>query len=85
VATRVALEGLDVTDDGQVAVGDEPGAFAGAVLRLLDSPTVRTRLGLAGRAYVERRHDWRAIGRRLVEIYEGSTAAYPSASMVLHG
>jgi glycosyltransferase involved in cell wall biosynthesis len=39
------------------------------VLRLLEDESLRRRIGEGGKRYVEENHDWRAVVRRLEEIY----------------
>ncbi|MCL6511381.1 MAG: glycosyltransferase [Anaerolineae bacterium] len=55
-------------------VADGAEAFAHHVLRLLDEPHLRERLGNAGRRYVEAHHDWGVIVDRLAGIYEEAWA-----------
>jgi sugar transferase (PEP-CTERM/EpsH1 system associated) len=57
-----------------VLVADGAEAFAHHVLRLLDEPHLRERLGNAGRRYVEAHHDWNVIVDRLAGIYEEARA-----------
>ncbi|MFP5319234.1 MAG: glycosyltransferase family 4 protein [Acidimicrobiia bacterium] len=58
--------------DGETALlvppGD-PGALAGALLRALDDPPLRERLGEAGRRRVLDRYSWRATAEATVEQY----------------
>ncbi|MGH7264962.1 MAG: glycosyltransferase [Candidatus Rokuibacteriota bacterium] len=70
VSTSVGCEGLDVTPEEDILVGDTPEAFAAQVLRCLRDPGLRARLGARGRALVERRYRWEAIGDRLAAFYE---------------
>jgi sugar transferase (PEP-CTERM/EpsH1 system associated) len=70
VSTSVGCEGLDVTPEEDILVGDTPEAFAAQVLRCLRDPDLRARLGARGRALVERRYRWDAIGDRLAAFYE---------------
>jgi glycosyltransferase involved in cell wall biosynthesis len=51
-------------------VADNPADFAGAILALLNDATLRSSLGLAGRAYVEKNHDWDRVAAQLERIYE---------------
>ncbi len=74
VATPQAVSALAVADGEQALVADGPGAFAAAVLRLLGDPALRTRIGQAGRRYVEQHHDWRSIVERLEPVYEEAVA-----------
>ena len=70
VSTSLGCEGLAVTPGQDILVADEPAAFADAVLRCLRDPALRARLGAAGRALVERRYRWEAIGADLAAFYE---------------
>jgi glycosyltransferase involved in cell wall biosynthesis len=70
VATSVAMRGLDVKHEREVLIADTPHDFAKAVVRLLNDPSLRTRIGTAGRKYVEQNHDLRNTTERLVQIYK---------------
>jgi len=74
VATRAAVRGLSPQPGGEVMTADEPSAFAGAVVRLLNHPEERERLGQAAREYAEAHHAWSAIGARLEAIYAETAA-----------
>lgn len=65
VSTRVGAEGLIVEEGRHVVLADTPGDFAAAVLRALDDPAARRRLGSAGRALVVDHYRWQSIGARL--------------------
>lgn len=65
VSTTVGCEGLEAVDGENILVRDDPVAFAGAVAQVLEEPSLRDRLGENGRRTVERRYDWRVIGRHL--------------------
>ena len=73
VATSRAAEGLDVRDGVHLAIADDAGSFAAAVVRLLDDPALRARFSAEARRLVEERYDWRAIGGRF-ETMLGSIA-----------
>lgn len=70
VATSTALRGLDVQHEREVLIADTPTDFANAVLRLLADPALRSRIGEAGRKYVEQNHDLQVTTAHLVEIYQ---------------
>lgn len=74
VATTLAAEGLAVRDGTELLLADGPEPFARAVLGLLADPAHARRLGQAGQALVRARYDWRAIGPRLLAVYDGVTA-----------
>lgn len=65
VSTSIGCEGIAVTPGRDILVEDEPAAFAQAVLSLLDGPERAQALGRKGRALVEQRYDWRALGATL--------------------
>lgn len=70
VSTSLGCEGLDVTPGDDILVADTPQAFADAVVRCLRDPGLRERLGARGRALVERRYRWEAIGNALSDVYD---------------
>ncbi|MBM3130349.1 MAG: glycosyltransferase [Chloroflexi bacterium] len=70
VASPQAVSALDIADGEQLLVGQDPEAFARQILRLVSDRELQTRLGLAGRRYVERQHDWNKIVERLEAIYQ---------------
>ena len=69
VATRAAVEGLDVADGDGVRLADTADAFAHAITDLRDSPDARARLISGGRALLAERHDPGACAARLEAIY----------------
>ena len=76
VTTAGALPEV-VGPDGDCALHVPPGdadALAAAVLRLLDDPGLRQRLGAAGRRRVLDRFTWRAAAERTVDVYREALA-----------
>jgi polysaccharide biosynthesis protein PslH len=63
VSTTIGVEGLEVVDEQHLLIADQPAAFAAAVLRLLEDRGLAKGLAAQGRALVERRYRWDAIGR----------------------
>jgi len=61
VSTRVGAEGLALTPGRDVAIADQPDAFASAVATLLRDPARRSALGRAGRQLVQRRYSWEQV------------------------
>jgi glycosyltransferase involved in cell wall biosynthesis len=62
----------EVVLDGQTGYVCEPGdtaAVAAAVIRLLEQPELRRKLGEAGQALVLREFDWRLMAERIEEQY----------------
>ncbi|MBL8136151.1 MAG: glycosyltransferase [Acidobacteria bacterium] len=72
VSTRKGAEGLAVSDGEHVLLGDDPAAFAAAVLRVLAEPGLAARLSAAGRALVARHYTWDAIGRQFLDVLEAA-------------
>ncbi|MBN1419568.1 MAG: glycosyltransferase [Planctomycetes bacterium] len=69
VSTTLGAEGLEVVDGEHIVLADEPAAFADAVLAVLRDGERAASLGRAGRALAEARYSWRAIGRRLSDLW----------------
>ena len=65
VSTSKGVEGLNLEDGQHILIGDTPGAFAAATIRLLSQPDLRARLSAAGRDVVRAHYDWRTIGQQL--------------------
>ena len=74
VATSAAVNALGAGAGHEVAVADGPDETARALLDLLNGPDERTRMGLAGRRYVEQHHNWRTIADQLAGIYDDARA-----------
>jgi glycosyltransferase involved in cell wall biosynthesis len=70
VASSQAVSALEIIPGQDVWVTDDPAGFAGSILSLLNDTPSRTKLGLAGRAYVEKNHDWDRVAAQLERIYE---------------
>jgi glycosyltransferase involved in cell wall biosynthesis len=67
VSTTLGAEGLGALDGEQLLLVNDPLDFADAVLRLLNDPSLRARLGDAGRALYQERFTWPAAWRKLDE------------------
>lgn len=70
VSSELGVEGLYVRPGEDVLVGRTREEQAKHILDLLASPGRRAELAGRGREYVEKYHDLRAVGRKLLEIYE---------------
>lgn len=64
LSTTVGAEGLEVRPGREIALADEPQAFAEAVLALLDAPDRRLRLAEEGYKLVHRRYRWDQLAER---------------------
>jgi glycosyltransferase involved in cell wall biosynthesis len=69
VSTRLGCDGFSFEDGRQVCFADEPGAFADAVINLLQDRERAARLGQAARAHVAAHYGWDAIVPRLERLY----------------
>jgi glycosyltransferase involved in cell wall biosynthesis len=85
VATAVS-EATEVIQDGHngllVEAGDV-GAFAAAMLRLLNNPAERARLGQNAREQAVKQYSWEQYTKQLEEIYRGVLGSTPSGASVL--
>jgi sugar transferase (PEP-CTERM/EpsH1 system associated) len=69
VSTSQAISALEVQNSRELLVADHPKQFANAICQLLENETQRHEMGMAGRAYVEKHHDWFQIAGKLEQIY----------------
>ena len=67
VSTTLGAEGLDASNGAHLLLADDASQFADAVLRLLNDPALRQRLGDAGWAHYQDRFTWPAAWRVLDE------------------
>ena len=67
VSTSVGAEGLSLVQDAEIAIRDDPGAWADVIATLLADEPGRRRMAAAARARVEAEYDWTRIGRRFAE------------------
>jgi sugar transferase (PEP-CTERM/EpsH1 system associated) len=70
IATTKGAEGLDVRPGEDILVADDPADFAAQTVRLLRDSDLRRRLSRSGRALVEARYGWNAIGQQFAQIVE---------------
>jgi len=70
VATSKGAEGITFRPGIELALADGAEAFAAEVLRLLEDPEARERMGQAARRFAAF-YDWTAIAQRYLELYGG--------------
>ena len=80
VATRKAVEGLDLADGREVRLAESPAETIDAVRSLDGDATARASLGVMGRRLVERRYDWALWAEALGAIYRQVAAGEPCRS-----
>jgi glycosyltransferase involved in cell wall biosynthesis len=68
VTTTKGAEGLEVTPETDILIGDTPSTFAAQVLRVLDDFVLRARLATNGRRLVERLYTWDRIGSQFEDV-----------------
>jgi glycosyltransferase involved in cell wall biosynthesis len=67
----------ELFDDGTTALGcppNDPAALAGAIVRLVADPGLRSRLGAAGRQAALARFDRRRLAAEWIALYEGKSS-----------
>lgn len=70
VSASVGCEGIDVTPEENILIGDSPEEFARQVIRILNDNTLREKLEINARVLVENQYSWKIIGHHLDEIYQ---------------
>jgi len=76
VTSPSACAALDAEIGRDVLAASDDRAFAEAILELLTDRARRDAVGAAGRAYVERQHDWGTLARSLMEVYREAGAVF---------
>lgn len=69
VATPQAVSALDIQSGREAIVARTDEGFAVGVLTLLEKAEYRGSIASAARTYVEERHSWGAIARKLTQVY----------------
>ena len=70
VSTTLGAEGIDYTEDVNIALADNPQDFTYKVISLLDDKDKANKLGLNGRKLVCDKYDWNIIGEALISNYK---------------
>jgi len=70
VGTSAATGGLKVREGENMLLGDTPGAFAAAVLRVLQRPALAQRLGEGGRNTALGHYTWTAKAEELEAVFQ---------------
>jgi polysaccharide biosynthesis protein PslH len=80
VSTPICCTGLQVHPGKHLLAAADPDQFISAIELLLDNPMLRERLIEAGRAYVERNHNWAESIRALSNCYKAAVADFSARS-----
>lgn len=70
VAHPIACEGIEVTDNVNVLLSSDETSFIKNICQLIDDKEKREALGREGRTLVEKKYNYRSIGRVLSENFE---------------
>ena len=68
VATQRSLDGLDLRENEDLLVADEPVEFAAKVIQLMEDPAEARRVASSGRAHVGARYSWESSARTLEDV-----------------
>jgi polysaccharide biosynthesis protein PslH len=69
VSTPIGAEGIELRDGENIMLAEGAVPFADTVVRLLTDEGLNQRLRTAGRAWVEETYAWRAVYRRVDQVY----------------
>jgi len=75
VSTSIGCEGLDVANNRNILIADEPADFAQQITNLLTDLELWNRLSLNGRALVQKNYDWEQITREYRAMLEELTVS----------
>jgi glycosyltransferase involved in cell wall biosynthesis len=79
VSTTIGAEGLDVHDGRDIVLADTAGAFAAAVVRILNDAAERRRIEDAA-LELARRYDWREVSVTFEQVLAGMMRRRPADS-----
>jgi glycosyltransferase involved in cell wall biosynthesis len=67
VATRLSVEGLDLRQNKDLLLADDPAEFAASVIQLIENADFARQLGQSGQAAVKDKYSWEHSARLLEE------------------
>ena len=70
VSTTLGAEGLDVKNGENIIFANDPASFGDCVVRLLQQPEQRSKMGVAARRWVTENYSWAAVTRTLDDVLE---------------
>jgi glycosyltransferase involved in cell wall biosynthesis len=68
VSTSIGAEGLPVPEGEAILIADDPAAFAGAVVSLLESPEFRDRIATCARELMVGEYSWITVATRFLNL-----------------
>lgn len=79
VSTTIGAEGLPVTHGKDVLLADDPESFAKEIVDLLRNTSHRREIGSAARKLVAENYSWKAVGKTLADVLEGTAERFAAA------
>jgi polysaccharide biosynthesis protein PslH len=73
VTSSRTLSALETIPGREILIADTAEDFSSAVLRLIENKDLQSEIGNAGLTYVQKKHAWKNIASRLVDIYQLSS------------
>jgi glycosyltransferase involved in cell wall biosynthesis len=70
ISSPQAVSALSPLPEKDFLIAQTDAEFSESILRLLDSPALRREMMIAGRRYVEKKHDWAVIAGQLEKYYQ---------------
>jgi len=61
VTTSIGAEGLHVSDGNELIISDDKEEMAQAIIKLFNTRDVSVHLGMNGREFVLKYHDWNVV------------------------
>jgi len=81
VSTTIGAEGLPITNGRDIAIADEPDAFADAVVRLMRHDRERIAIEQAARRLMVERYDWAAVAEDFEHALTGAPRERPARAI----
>lgn len=83
VSTSIGAEGLEVKNNRDILIADNPRDCAEKVNRLIKDVRLREKLSVNGRKVVEQKYSWQKIGKVLVNEYKKTIEVYKKRVLIL--
>jgi sugar transferase (PEP-CTERM/EpsH1 system associated) len=75
VATRLSVEGLDVRENEDLLLADDPAEFAAKVVQLIENPESARQLGKTGQTAVKAKYSWERSAKLLEDTLQSVARA----------
>jgi len=70
VSTSKGAEGIRYEAGKNILIADTPSCFASEILRAVENPDLRKKIGVEAQNLVLKYYDWKVIGNKLLSFYE---------------